>query len=129
MRFHSGALGKATAAVASNQGLATPHVLCIQGTQGSIFTQNSYQDDAWSVRGYHGYIVTEGQQELIPVSERDTGHGDATRTRNFLAAIFEGKPLIAPLEDAIRTSELLHAIWDSHNLEIRVPVHRLGKTG
>ena len=129
MRFHSGALGKATAAVASNQGLATPHVLCIQGTQGSIFTQNTYKTDAWSVSGYHGYIVTEGRQELISVSESDTGHGDATRTRNFLAAVLEGKPLIAPLEDAIRTSELLHAIWDSHNLEIRVPVHRLGKTG
>ncbi|MBM3240355.1 hypothetical protein FJZ31_29075 [Candidatus Poribacteria bacterium] len=129
MRFQSGALGKATAAVASNQGLATPHALCIQGTLGSIFTQNTYKTDAWSVSGYHGYIVTEGHQELIFVSERDTGHGDATRTRNFLSAILEGKPLIAPLEDAIRTSELLHAIWDSHNLEIRVPVHQSGKTG
>jgi len=129
MRFHSGALGKATAATASNQGLATPHVLCIQGTKGTIFTQNSYTTDSWSVSGYHGYIVTEGKQELISVSGRDTGHGDATRTRNFLSALLEGKPLIAPLEDAIRTSELLHAIWDSHNLEIRVPVHRLGKTG
>jgi len=129
MRFQSGALGKATAAVASNRGLATPHVLCIQGTLGSIFTQNTYKSDAWSVSGYHGYIVTEGRQELISVSERDTGHGDATRTRNFLDAVLEGKPLIAPLKDAIRTSELLHAIWDSHNLEIRVPVHRVGKTG
>ena len=129
MRFHSGALGKATAAAASNKGLATPHVLCIQGTQGSIFTQNTYKSDAWSVSGYHGYIVTEGRQELISVSEHDTGHGDTTRTRNFLSAVLEGKPLIAPLEDAIHTSELLHAIWDSHNLEIRVPVHRLGKTG
>jgi predicted dehydrogenase len=140
MRFQNGALGKATAAVASNRGLATPHVLCIQGTQGSIFTQNTYnpptpfgkgdyKSDAWSVGGYHGYIVTEGHQELISVSERDTGHGDATRTRNFLSAILEGKPLIASLEDAIRTSELLHAIWDSHNLEIRVPVHQLSKTG
>jgi predicted dehydrogenase len=129
LRFHSGALGKATAAVASNQGLATPHVLCIQGTLGTIFTQNTYESDAWSVSGYHGYIVIDGHQELISVSERDTGHGDATRTRNFLAAVLEGEPLIAPLEDAIRTSELLHAIWDSHNLEMRVPVHRLGKTG
>ena len=34
-------------------------------------------------------------------------------------------PLIAPIEDAVRTSELLHAIWNSHNLEIRVPVHHL----
>ena len=41
-----------------------------------------------------------------------------------LDAVLDGAPLIAPLEDAIGTSELLHAIWDSHNLEIRVPVHR-----
>lgn len=129
MRFVNGALGKATAATASNQGIATPHVLCIQGTQGTIFTQNVYQSgDAWSVRGYQGYLVRNKQQEPIEAAS-DTGHGDYTRTVNFLDAIEKGAPLIAPLEDAVRTSELLHAIWDSCNLEIRVPVHRLGKTG
>ena len=130
MRFQNGALGKATAATASDQGIATPHVLCIQGTEGAIFTQNAYQEgDAWSVPGYHGYIVKEKRQEPIEVSGKDTGHGDSTRTQNFLDAVQKDEPLIAPLEDAVRTSELLHAIWDSHNLEIRVPVHYLGKTG
>jgi predicted dehydrogenase len=130
MRFESGVLGKATAGTASDQGIATPHVLCIQGTEGTIFTQNAYQEgDAWSVPGYHGFIVRNKRQEPIDVSATDTGHGDATRTLNFLDAVQKGDPLIAPLEDAVRTSELLHAIWDSHNLEIRVPVHRAGKTG
>ena len=130
MRFHNGAVGKATAASASNQGIATPHVLCIQGTEGTIFTQNAYQKgDAWSVPGYHGYIVRDKQQEPIEVSGSDTGHGDSTRTQNFLDAVQKDTPLIAPLEDAVGTSELLHAIWDSHNMEIRIPIHQMGKTG
>lgn len=130
MRFQSGAVGKATAGTASNQGIATPHVLCIQGTEGTIYTQNAYQEgDAWSVPGYHGAIVRGKRQEPIETPGRDTGHGDATRTLNFLDAVQKGAPLIAPLEDSVRTSELLHAIWDSHNLEIRVPVHQVGKTG
>jgi len=130
MRFHSGALGKATAATASNQGIATPHVLCIQGEGGTIITQNEYQySDKGKVRGYKGYIVTDGEQKPIEVTGTDTSHGDATRTRNFLNAIERGEPLICSLEDGIRTSELLHAIWDSHSLEIRVPVHRVGKSG
>jgi predicted dehydrogenase len=129
MRFHSGAIGKATAGTASDQGLASPHVLCVQGTAGTLFTQNSRHTDAWGSGGYHGFLVTNGKQEPITVNTTDTGHGDANRTRNFLDAVFDGAPLISPLEDAIRTSELLHAIWDSHNLEIRVPVHRAQKTG
>jgi predicted dehydrogenase len=129
MRFESGAAGKATAGIAPDQGLATPHVLCVQGTEGTLFTQNRRTTDAWGSGGYHGYIVTGGQQKPIEVEATDTGHGDATRTRNFLDAVLHGTPLIAPLEDAIRTSELLHAIWDSYNLEIRVPVHRAHKTG
>jgi UDP-N-acetyl-2-amino-2-deoxyglucuronate dehydrogenase len=130
MRFRNGAFGQATSATASNQGIATPHVLCVQGTEGTIFTQNAYQKgDAWSVPGYHGYIVRDKHQELIEVSGEDTGHGDSNRTQNFLDAVQKDAPLIAPLEDAVGTSELLHAIWDSHNLEIRVPVHQLGKTG
>ncbi|MBM4050097.1 MAG: Gfo/Idh/MocA family oxidoreductase [Planctomycetes bacterium] len=130
MRFHSGALGKATAATASNKGIATPHVLCIQGTDGTIFTQNEHQySDKGLLRGYSGYIVTDGKPKPIEVAGRDTSHGDATRTRNFLNAIERGEPLICSLEDGIRTSELLHALWDSHNLEIRVPVHQAGKSG
>ena len=130
MRFQSGALGKVTAGTASDQGIATPHVLSIQGTEGTIFTQNAYQTgDAWSVGGYHGSLVRDKQQQPIDISQQDTGHGDATRTLNFLDAVQKEDALIAPLEDAIGTSELLHAIWDSHNLEIRVPVHRVGKTG
>jgi len=130
LRFHSGAIGKATAANASKKGIATPHVLCIQGAEGTIFTQNEHQyTDKGTVKGYHGYLVTDGTPQPIDVSDADTSHGDMTRTRNMLDAIQSDAPLICDLDDGIRTSELLHALWDSHNLEIRVPVHRVGKSG
>jgi predicted dehydrogenase len=128
LRFESGAMGKATAGTASDRGLATPHVLSVQGTKGTLFTQNRRVDSAWG-GGYHGYTVLGGKQEPIVVAERDTGHGDRNRTRNFLDAVFDDAPLIAPLEDSVRTSELLHAIRLSHTLEVRVPVHRAHKTG
>jgi predicted dehydrogenase len=128
MRFESGAMGKATAGSASDDGLATPHVLSVQGTKGTLFTQNNRVTSAWG-GGYHGYTVIDGKQESIEVAESDTGHGDATRTRNFLDAVFHDAPLISPLEDSVGTSELLHAIWLSHTMEIRVPVHRAHKTG
>ncbi|MEW6357920.1 MAG: Gfo/Idh/MocA family oxidoreductase [Planctomycetota bacterium] len=130
LRFQSGCIGKATAANASKKGIATPHVLCIQGAEGTIFTQNEHQyTDKGAVKGYNGYIVTDGKPKRIDVADADTSHGDRTRTRNVLNAIENDEPLICSLEDGIRTSELLHALWDSHNLEIRVPVHRAGKSG
>jgi predicted dehydrogenase len=128
MRFESGSIGKATAGVASDEGLASPHVLSVQGTRGTLFTQNNRVTSAWG-GGYQGYLVTQGKQVPIQVAESDTGHGDVNRTRNFLDAVFDGTPLIAPLEDSVGTSELLHALWLSHNLEVRVPVHRAHKTG
>ena len=47
----------------------------------------------------------------------------------MLGAILRDEPLICPLEDGIRSSEFLHAIWNSYNLGIRVPMHRANKTG
>jgi len=37
--------------------------------------------------------------------------------------------MICDLEDGIRTSELLHALWDSQSHEVRVPIHRRTQTG
>lgn len=129
VRFESGAAGVATSATSSELGLATPHVLCIQGTEGTIFTQRRYEGGPWAHEGYHGFIVRDKKSEPITADIPDTGHGDGVRTRNFLDAVQKDEPLLSPLEDSVGTSELLHAIWDSHNMEIRVPVHRAGKTG
>jgi predicted dehydrogenase len=78
---------------------------------------------------YRGYYQNESGYHEIEVTTYDNSHGDLTRCQNFLDAVFDDVPLIAPLEDAIRTSELLHAIRDSHDHEIRVPIHWRTKTG
>jgi len=77
---------------------------------------------------YTGTIADRDGQAAIDAS-KEAGHGDGTRTENMINAIREDEPLICSLEDGIRTSEFLDALWDSYNLGIRVPVHRSGKTG
>jgi len=126
MRFADGATGFATAGSAAKQGSRAPHVLCIQGDEGTITTENHL------LRGkekYVGYLYRNGKRTRIRTKYEDNGHGDFTRCQNFLDAVQNGAPLIAPMSDAIRTSELLHAIWDSESHGICVPVHVSGKTG
>ena len=129
MRFTSGALGQAISATASKFGVAAPNVLTIQGTEGVLVTFNEPRKSAAAEPRYRGYYQNEGGYHEIEVATHDNSHGDLTRCQNFLDAVFDDAPLIAPLEDAIRTSELLHAIRDSHDHEIRVPVHWRTKTG
>jgi len=77
-------------------------------------------------RGF--YINRRGHHE-ITLDKAVVGHADEVRCGNFLDAMLDGVELISPLEDAIRTSELLHAIRDSHDHEIRVPIHWQEKSG
>ncbi len=129
MRFESGALAQAVSASASEDGVSCPNVLTVQGTKGVLCTFNEPKKSADVTPRYRGYYRNASGHHEIEVETHDTGHGDYTRCENFLDAVLDGAPLIAPLEDAIRTSELLHAIKDSHDHEIRVPVHWRGKTG
>jgi len=120
--FENKAMGILTTGVTSSWGLQNPTVLCIQGTEGTIHTVVNRQGE------YTGTLI-ERDKETVIEADKDTGHGDRTRTRNIINAIQEDEPLICPLEDSIRTSEFLHAIGDSYTLGIRVPVHMSGKTG
>jgi len=129
MRFHSGALAQAISGSASKLGVAVPNVLTVQGTEGTLATFNQPQQDEERSVLYRGYYMNAEGYHEIEVDTHDNAHGDWTRCENFLDAVLDGAPLIAPLEDAIRTSELLHAIRDSHDHEIRVPVHWRVKTG
>jgi len=129
MRFVSGATAQAISASASKLGVAVPNVLTIQGTAGVLATFNEPQKSEDVTPRYRGYYKNADGYHEIEVATHDNEHGDYTRCKNFLDAVFEDAPLIAPLEDAIRTSELLHAIRDSHDHEIRVPVHWRSKTG
>ncbi|MGC9318654.1 MAG: Gfo/Idh/MocA family protein [Armatimonadota bacterium] len=104
------------------EGLRNPTVVCLQGTKGTIHT-------LMNQRGEYTGVIADADGERAIEAGSDTGHGDHTRTENIVGAILRDEPLIAPLEEGIATSELLHAIWDSYTLGIRVPVHRAGKTG
>jgi len=120
--FEGGGACTMVAGVSPQKGSRNPTVAVLQGTQGTIHTVMNQRNE------YTGTIAdAEGERAIEAGS--DTGHGDRTRTENILGAILRDEPLICPLEDSIATSEFLHALWDSHNLGIRVPVHRAGKTG
>ena len=129
MRFESGALAQAVSASASRDGVAAPNVLTVQGTEGVLCTWNEPKKSDGVTPRYRGYYMNAAGCREIEVDTHDTHHGDYTRCENFLDAVLRDAPLIAPLEDAIRTSELLHAIKDSHDHEVRVPVHWRTKTG
>ena len=67
---------------------------------------------------------TDGDVEPCPeVSEvPESSHGAVLRTRNLLDAI-EGKAeLICSMEDGAKTTELLHALWLSQRMQVKVPV-------
>lgn len=128
-RHAGGATSHVIGGAAPKAGLAVPYPLCIQGTKGTIVTYQVHGKASWSAAGYRGWVIADGKQRDITPKASDTGHGDLTRCRNFYNALVKNEPLICDMDDAIRTSELLHAVRDAHDHEIRVPVHRTGKTG
>jgi len=120
--FENDAMATMRAGSTSQLGLRNPTVAIIQGTHGTIITSMSKDNK------YTGVICDADGERAIEASP-EAGHGDNTRTENVLAAIRDDAPQICDLEDAIRSSEMLHALWDSYTLGIRVPVHQANKTG
>ena len=120
--FKKGAVALLTSSISSKGGLRNPTVLSLQGTQGTIQTGMNKKGE------YTGKIIEKSGERNIR-ARKETGHGDRMRTQNIINAIQKDEPLIAPLEDGIKTSEFLHAIWDSYTLGIRVPVHISETTG
>lgn len=120
--FTDAVVASMQAGTTSSQGLATPVVCVLHGTGGSIHAGLDKQG------AYTGIICDHDGPRPLSASP-EAGHGDTTRTANIIAAIGHDEPLICDLEDGIRTSEMLHALWDSHTLGIRVPVHSVNKTG
>lgn len=120
--FEGGAACTIVGGSSPMHGLRNPNVVLVQGTRGTIATHMNKAGE------YTGVIADEDGERPIEAGS-DTGHGDITRTENILAAIRDDAPLIASLEDSITTSEFLHAIWDSYEHGIRIPVHTAHKTG
>jgi hypothetical protein len=128
-RHAGGATSHVIGATAPQAGLAVPYPLCIQGTKGTIITCHVLDKDPGQPGAHCGYVIADGKNRDITPDALDTGHGDLARCRNFYNAIVGDEPLICDMLDAIRTSELLHAVRDACDHEARVPIHRADQTG
>ncbi|HUW58095.1 MAG TPA: Gfo/Idh/MocA family oxidoreductase [Planctomycetota bacterium] len=127
IRFVKGALAQVNAGAASSRGI--PHVtpVLVQGTEGTLYTSwDHFHEKKKPV--LKAYLVSNGKRRVI-TAKGHTGHGDHQRSRNFIDALRKDAPLICDMTDAVATSELLHAVWESAALEIRVPIHRRTQTG
>lgn len=105
--------------------------VAIQGTEGTIFTECRASSRGKPVV-FTAYLMNsarKGARLRAIRAPQDTGHGDYTRVANYLDALRGKAPLICPLADSIRTSELLTAVWRSCTLGIRVGIERRGRTG
>ena len=129
LRHEGDVLSQVIGASASKEGQSAPYVLCVQGSKGTLFTYNDFSKQAGEPGAYRGHVIADGKREEFTPSAADSTHGDVGRSRNFVDAILNDEPLICDMVDAIRTTELLHALRDSHDHEIRVPVHHADQTG
>jgi len=127
IRFVHGAFARVNPGPASTRGI--PHVtpLFVQGTEGTLYTSWDHFNRPKNPV-LKGYLVRDGKRSVI-TAEGHTGHADVQRTRNFIDAVRKDAPLICDMTDAVATSELLHAVWESAAHEIRVPIHRQTQTG
>jgi len=127
IRFTSGALGVVLGGHTSTRGI--PHVtpLLVQGTEGTLYTSWDHFHHPKNPE-LKAYLISNGKRRVI-TARGHTSHGDLMRSRNFIDALRKDTPLICDMTDAVATSELLHAVWESASLEIRVPIHRRTQTG
>jgi predicted dehydrogenase len=76
-------------------------------------------------------VGKEGELQTAPQIARHppSSHGGILRTHNFLDAIEGKEELICSMADGARTTELLHALWLSDRMQIKVPVLTSNHTG
>ena len=105
--------------------------------QQQIVQAHGREGSAWLTREkdepyrWRAHYKTDGDiQEAPAVSDvPESSHGAVLRSRNLLDAI-EGKAeLICSLVDGATTTELLHALWLSERMQVRVPVFPANHTG
>jgi len=126
-----GSVCQVQAGSTSKGGLNWITPVAVQGTEGTVYIQR-YSRVRGGAETHVAYLMNgarKGSKLKTIRAKKDTGHGDHSRTANFLAALRGKEPLICPLEESIRTSELLHAVWESYTLGIRVRIRRCGRTG
>ena len=103
----------------------------IQGTEGTIYTEKIIRKrgDEPDHVAYLMNAKEDGQKIEKITADQDSSHGDTSRAGNFIGALRGKCELICDLEDSVRTSELLHALWSSYSHGIRVPIQRLEAVG
>ena len=129
--FAGGAVAQVQSGGASGKGLSHVTPVMIQGTDGTIYTHRLVRERGKPPEQV-AFLMNSNRKgaKLRQVNAKQvSSHADDVRAGNFLDALTKGAPLICDLEDSVRTSELLHAIWTSYSLGIRVPIRRAERTG
>jgi predicted dehydrogenase len=131
LRFVSEAIGQVVGGSSAAEGIRSFMPVTIQGTAGTlcVVRMAPAKGKPEEAVGYLMNDARKGAKVKKLIAPKDTGHGDYTRARTFIEALRHGAPLICDLEDGVRTSEMLHAIWNSFSLGIRVPIQRCNRTG
>jgi len=104
-----------------------PQLAQIHGTEGSAWMVRDLQKpfENRTIYRTHGEVQTAPDVTHVP----ESSHGAVFRARNLLDAI-EGKAqLVCSMEDGAKTTELLHAIWLSERLQVKVRVMPAEHTG
>ena len=111
----------------ANVGYMQNQIVCVNGQLGSGWVHRE------TVEPYRWLATYKTDGDLQPCPQAtelpESSHGATIRTGNLLDAI-EGKAeLICSLEDGIKTTELLHALWLSQRMQVKVPVLSANVTG
>ena len=127
--MHSGAICHVLAGTVrhASVGYMQRQIVAVNGRLGSGWLN---REETPPYRWLATYKTDDDIQPCPQVSDLpESSHGATIRTKNLLDAI-EGKAeLICSLEDGATTTELLHALWLSQRLQVKVPVLPAGHTG
>jgi hypothetical protein len=131
VRFVDEAVCHVVGGSVAREGLRTVMPVYIQGTAGTIYVERvaRVKGQAEDAAAYLMNDKRKGARLKKITASSDTGHADKSRARHFVDALRNDTPLICDLEDSVRTSEFLHAIWNSYSLGICVPIQRRQRTG
>lgn len=108
-------------------GYMQQQIVQVHGTAGSAWlTRDRAEPYAWRA-SYKTDGDVQPAPEVSPLPE--SSHGALIRSRNMLDAI-EGKAeLICSMVDGATTTELLHALWLSERMQVKVPVFPANHSG
>lgn len=101
----------------------------VHGTRGTCWMYRELDGEKRMRSLYR--IGKEGELQNAPQVAKfpPSSHGSVLRTHNFLDAIEGKEDLICSMADGAKTTELLHALWLSDRMQVKVPVLSSNHTG